>query len=272
MNNDWQGLLKEGIFYSPESMTFYKVFYAGMGNDDVRELPTQLNSCLHNSINVSLLARTKSRVAGCVGRYRDDNESDEADFDFKGYFTPLVPVEVGELHDYQSPLTFPISKRIVKALLMASDAHSQQKRKCDGSPYVQHLLEVQSLLVNIGDIRDEDIIIAGLLHDVLEDSETTKRDLLLEFGSRVASIVAALTDDKSLSLTERRDLTINKLEFAPKSIKLIKLADICSNAGALPLDWNKSRVGEYFSWLDQIALICKDANESLYNEYLVRRH
>jgi (p)ppGpp synthase/HD superfamily hydrolase len=160
----------------------------------------------------------------------------------------------------------------VKALLMASDAHSQQKRKCDGSPYVQHLLEVQSLLVNIGDIRDEDIIIAGLLHDVLEDSETTKRDLLLEFGSRVASIVAALTDDKSLSLTERRDLTINKLEFAPKSIKLIKLADICSNAGALPLDWNKSRVGEYFSWLDQIALICKDANESLYNEYLVRRH
>lgn len=67
-----------------------------------------------------------------------------------------------------------ISLRLAKALLIASKAHSKQRRKSDDSPYVDHLIEVQHLLTTSANVKDEDIIIAGLLHDVIEDSNVTQ--------------------------------------------------------------------------------------------------
>jgi (p)ppGpp synthase/HD superfamily hydrolase len=128
------------------------------------------------------------------------------------------------------------------------------------------------LLTNFGDFADEDIVLAGILHDVLEDTNLKYSELLKGFGSRVASIVSALTDDKTQTLQVRRQQAINKLGTSPKSVKIIKLADACSNASATPGSWTKEKVAEYFMWLDQIALSCRDASEELYLEYLSRRH
>ncbi|MFC4701505.1 HD domain-containing protein [Glaciecola siphonariae] len=118
-----------------------------------------------------------------MGRYRDDNEIDEANFEFEGYDIELTAV--GFEHYRAKPTSFvaPSLLRLNKALMLASRAHKYQRRKYDKSPYLNHLLEVQDLLVNTAQVRDEDIIIGGLLHDVIEDADVTKTDLLNEFGN-----------------------------------------------------------------------------------------
>ncbi|MFT6508312.1 MAG: hypothetical protein ACJAUK_002427, partial [Colwellia polaris] len=62
-----------------------------------------------------------------------------------------------------------------------------------------------------------------------------------------------------------------KLITAPQAIKQLKLADICSNASAIPASWTTDRLNEYFHWLDEIANICRTSSESLYQEYLTKR-
>ncbi len=271
MRKVWNKLLSEGIYYSFESMMFYKAFYSGMGNDDIRELPSSINDFLHRTISLNS-QNFKSKIsAACVGRYRDELEADEKSFDFEGYFIELVPVAVDTVEN--NPL-FSNSKpynRLSKALLFASKAHSQQRRKSDNSPYVEHLIEVMDLLANIGEIVDEDIIIAGILHDIIEDTKVTESELKINFGSRVSGIVLALTDDKTQPLANRRNWALKKLSSAPGSVKTIKLADACANASSIPESWADKRLTEYFLWLDQFTLECRGANKALYNEYLKRR-
>lgn len=271
MKKEWRKLLSEGIYYSHESLSFYKGFYCGMGMDDIRELPTSINSFLHQVVDVNSLAGQKISSGGCVGRYRDESENDETKFDFEGYFTELIEVDSNPVGDEPHSLQYKASKRISKALLIASKSHSRQHRKSDGSPYLNHLIEVMYLLVNVGNISDEDVVIGGLLHDILEDTELSKVELLQEFGSRVTSIVHSLSDDKTLPLFARRQQTIEKLNSAPMSVKLIKLSDACSNASAIPETWTKERLTDYYVCLDQVAFACSDASKSLYHDYLTRR-
>lgn len=264
-------MLSDGIYYSYESLSFYKVFYSGLGTDDIRELPSSLNSYLHRIVDLNSLTKNNKINSACVGRYHDANETDEVTFDFEGYFIGLFEVEIDVNCDELSMEVCNASKRLSKALLIAARAHSKQVRKSDGSPYILHLIEVMDLLTNIGDVSDEDIVLAGLLHDIIEDTKVTKSELLNSFGSRVANIVSALSDDKTLPLSVRRKLVIKKLNSAPRSVKTIKLADMCSNSSAVPKAWTTQRLAEYFQWIDLVALACRDANEPLYQEYLTRR-
>jgi guanosine-3',5'-bis(diphosphate) 3'-pyrophosphohydrolase len=271
MKQEWQKLLSEGIYYSYESLSFYKGFYAGLGIDDIRELPSSMNNYLHRIVNLSSLIKNRNINSACVGRYRDEHETDEVTFDFEGYSIGLFEVEINVNGDESSLDVCNASKRLSKALLIAARAHSKQIRKSDDSPYIGHLIEVINLLTNVGNVSDEDIVLGGILHDILEDTKVTRSELLNNFGSRVANIVSTLTDDKTLPLSARRQLVIKKLNSAPRSVKTIKLADLCSNSSALPKDWAKKRLTEYFLWIDQVALACRDANEALYQEYLTRR-
>ena len=84
-------------------------------------------------------------------------------------------------------------------------------------------------------------------------------------------MVKALTDDKSLSLEIRRQHILDKLPTASDNIRRIKLADVCSNASAIPVTWDEQRLTDYFLWLDQVAALCRESSEVLYQEYLVRR-
>ena len=85
-----------------------------------------------------------------------------------------------------------LSSRFVDALAFAIEAHGDQRRKGGAVTYAAHLLGAASLVLEAG--GDEDMAIAGLLHDTIEDTDTTARDLEAAFGERVASIVAACTD------------------------------------------------------------------------------
>tara|TARA_B110000211_G_scaffold234241_2_gene303080 strand:- start:335 stop:1171 length:837 start_codon:yes stop_codon:yes gene_type:complete len=268
MKDKYQSLLSDNIFYSPDTLTFYKISNEGMDNDDVRELTTAVNSYLHSMLCDEAFDYTESWTVACVGRYRDANEEDEKDLEFTKYFVNVVKVKTNTAELFKDPTSLNVtSLRLTKALLTASKAHMSQRRKSDDSPYINHLIEVQSLLATSANVKDEDIIIAGLLHDVIEDSDVTQMQIQGEFGSRIASLVAAVTDDKTLPLEKRRELAIKKLENAPKSVKLIKLADICSNAMAIPKGWNIERITSYFDWLDVIVVKCSNVSPELTSCY-----
>ena len=89
--------------------------------------------------------------------------------------------------------------KLLQAASFAAKKHRYQKRKGDDAePYVNHPLEVANLLANIGKVDDYDILIAAVLHDTIEDTETTKEELTELFGAKVSDYVMEVTDDKSL--------------------------------------------------------------------------
>jgi (p)ppGpp synthase/HD superfamily hydrolase len=162
-------------------------------------------------------------------------------------------------------------KLVSKALMLAAKGHAEQQRKSDNSPYINHLIEVMSLLVELAHETAPSVLCAAILHDSLEDTNITQSTILSEFGVEALEMVKALTDDKSLSLERRRQHILDKLPNASDNIRRIKLADVCSNASAIPVTWDEQRLTDYFLWLDQVAALCRVSSEVLYQEYLVRR-
>jgi len=93
----------------------------------------------------------------------------------------------------------------VKALAFASRKHSQQRRKDkDASPYINHPIALVSILAVEAGIHDPDVLCAALLHDTIEDTETSVEELVETFGGHVASLVQEVTDDKGLPKAERK--------------------------------------------------------------------
>ncbi len=161
--------------------------------------------------------------------------------------------------------------KLLKALSIASIAHKDQKRKGDGgAPYINHLIEVASLLSEYAQIDDDGVLEAAILHDILEDTTIQKETLLKEFGERVLSYIQSVTDDKTLSLSERRKAQLEHISAAPVEVKLIKLADHCSNVASIPPAWDKARIIEYLEWSHQVASKCFEANENLAKIYMDR--
>ena len=79
---------------------------------------------------------------------------------------------------------------LLSAVQFSADKHRDQRRKDkEASPYINHPIYVATLLATIAEIRDPDILVAAILHDTIEDTETTPKELLSTFGSRVCSLV-----------------------------------------------------------------------------------
>ena len=89
--------------------------------------------------------------------------------------------------------------RILQAAHFAAIKHAGQRRRgAQASPYINHPIEVALHLSAVGQVEDEDILIAALLHDTIEDTDTSREEITGEFGERVAFLVTECTDDKSL--------------------------------------------------------------------------
>ncbi len=103
--------------------------------------------------------------------------------------------------------------RILKAVEFAADKHQFQVRKDPNStPYIIHPIGVAENLLVIGHVRDPNVLIAALLHDTVEDTETSFEEIIEHFGVTVHDYVVEVTDDKSLEKAERKRLQI---EYAP---------------------------------------------------------
>jgi GTP diphosphokinase / guanosine-3',5'-bis(diphosphate) 3'-diphosphatase len=147
--------------------------------------------------------------------------------------------------------------RLLQALDFAAERHSGQRRKGpDAAPYVNHLIEVATLVANVGQVDDADVLIAAVLHDVLEDTPTSADEVTERFGERVCGFVRALSDDKSLPRQRRREITLEELPEMEALVKVIKLADLSSNIKLLPPNWSYDRKLEYLVWSERAATIC----------------
>lgn len=143
--------------------------------------------------------------------------------------------------------------RILDSLVFAAQRHQPQKRKDpENLPYIVHPIRVADHLLAIGGVRDTDIIIAALLHDTVEDTDTTFDEIENLFGSRVSGFVREVTDDKSLTKQERKALQFEHAAEKTAGAAQIKLADKLDNltdmAKGPPVDWEPARVEEYFRW------------------------
>jgi len=142
---------------------------------------------------------------------------------------------------------------LFKALTFAAYKHRHQFRKgINPAPYINHSIAVADLLVNVGNVSDAETIVAALLHDTVEDTETTLIELESEFGPTVSELVAELSDDKSLPKDQRKRLQVQHAATLSRSARLIKLADKTCNlrdvVGDPPDGWSLQRKQEYFDW------------------------
>lgn len=147
-----------------------------------------------------------------------------------------------------------LMKKILRAAHFAAHKHRDQRRKDQvASPYINHPLALAHVLSNeIKDTLDEDVIVAAILHDTIEDTDTTPEEIHAAFGQQVLDMVLEVTDDKRLPKAERKRLQIEHAPHLSEGAKLVKLADkICNlrDMHASPPDqWPLSRRIEYFDW------------------------
>jgi guanosine-3',5'-bis(diphosphate) 3'-pyrophosphohydrolase len=93
---------------------------------------------------------------------------------------------------------------LLKAIAFAAEKHRHQRRKDpEASPYINHPIDLANVLVQEGRVLDTTVLIAAILHDTLEDTETTPEELAAAFGGEVRDIVIEVTDNKKLNANAR---------------------------------------------------------------------
>ena len=159
--------------------------------------------------------------------------------------------------------------RISRALDYAAQKHSAQKRKgVAQEPYIIHLSEVALLLAEATEGRDANLVIAGLLHDCIEDQGVTYEEIVALFGEDVAGLVRDVTDDKSIpEKAERKRLQVVNAPHKSERARMLKIADKIANLRAIksspPEDWDAVRKKEYFSWAKEVVAGCGTASAYL---------
>jgi len=151
--------------------------------------------------------------------------------------------------------------RIEEAMRFACEAHKTQTRKSDGSPYVVHPLMCAHMLTRKG--FEDDVIIAALLHDVLEDTGVAKETIRAQFGNHVLEIVEGVTEDKTLPWEERKAKYVDMVRSSSKEAKAVSIADKIHNLQSLlfayeeygPALWEKFNKGKKEKvWFEELCL------------------
>jgi guanosine-3',5'-bis(diphosphate) 3'-pyrophosphohydrolase len=163
---------------------------------------------------------------------------------------------------------------LLKAIEFASRKHSTQRRKgVDASPYINHPIAVAYLLADTGGVTDLVTLTAAVLHDTIEDTETTVKELDEHFGQTVRKVVEEVTDDKKLDKAVRKQLQIEHAPHLSPRAKAIKMADKIANLRDVvqspPQDWDLERRIEYLDWTEKVVTGCRGTNaalEKLYDE------
>lgn len=168
---------------------------------------------------------------------------------------------------------------ILKSLEFAASRHRKQFRKGeDKSPYINHPIQVASLLANEGGEKEPVLLIAAILHDVVEDTVDTpdeKQELINQirelFGEQVLFLVLEVTDDKSLEKQERKRLQVEQVPHKSDNAKKLKIADKIMNVRDItnnpPTWWTLQRILEYFNWAEKVVEGLRGVNSKLENMF-----
>ena len=157
---------------------------------------------------------------------------------------------------------------VFEALQFAALKHRDQRRKdLEASPYINHPIALANVLWREGGVRDPAVIVAALLHDTIEDTDTSPGELREHFGRQVAGIVLEVTDDRSLARADRKRLQVSHAPRLSREAKLVKLADKICNLRDMgqspPLTWPLSRQREYFDWARRVVDGLRGASPAL---------
>ena len=166
----------------------------------------------------------------------------------------------------------------IKAVAFAADKHRNQRRKdAAASPYINHPIALVNVLANEGGITNNDVLCAAMLHDTIEDTETTEAELRLAFGDKITAIVLEVTDDKSLDKATRKQQQIEHAPHISIEAKMVKLADkICNLRDILatpPAGWPLERKLAYFEWANDVVAGLRGTNiklERVFDELLLQ--
>ena len=149
-------------------------------------------------------------------------------------WTPLQPVKLPEESAAE------INRNVSRAITFATERHAGQVRKGTVLPYIVHPLEVLCILS--GMTTRSDILVAGVLHDTLEDTATTPEEIREIFGEAVLELVTFNSEDKSKSWQERKAHTIEELRLTRADKQMVVMADKVANLRSMRNDYH--RVGE----------------------------
>ncbi|KAG8575358.1 hypothetical protein GDO81_009536 [Engystomops pustulosus] len=146
---------------------------------------------------------------------------------------------------------------VLEAAHFAAEKHKAQRRKdVEETPYINHPIGVSRILSHEAGISDLSVLQAALLHDTVEDTNTTFLEIEEKFGPEVRRIVEEVTDDKTLPKMTRKQQQIEHAPHCSHKAKLVKLADKLYNLRDLkrstPKGWSEDRVQEYFQWAFQV--------------------
>lgn len=147
--------------------------------------------------------------------------------------------------------------QLLDAVLFAAERHRNQRRKdVEASPYINHPIALAHLLSTTGNVADLAVLQAAVLHDTIEDTETTEAELRERFGDEVTEIVLEVSDNKALPKQRRKELQVEHAPHKSRGAALVKLADKTCNlrdiALAPPADWSLQRRQEYFDWAKRV--------------------
>jgi guanosine-3',5'-bis(diphosphate) 3'-pyrophosphohydrolase len=157
---------------------------------------------------------------------------------------------------------------LLEALEFSAERHRNQRRKGRGaSPYINHAIEVATVLATLGGVTDVTTLMGAVLHDTLEDTQTSPAELEARFGPAVRRVVEEVTDDKRLPKELRKQLQVERAPGASERAKLIKLADKICNARDMtrdpPAGWPIERRREYLDWTERVVAGCRGSNAAL---------
>ena len=157
-------------------------------------------------------------------------------------------------------------------IIRAAQFSAWKRRKSHGAePYINHPLDLAHVLWFEGKVRDPSVIAAALLHDTIEDTQTTLGELQGEFGNTVASLVMEVTDESTVHWRLRKRLQISRARSSTWGAKQIKLADKICNLrdmiASAPKGWSIERVRNYFDWAKEVIDQLRGANPLLERKF-----
>ncbi len=158
---------------------------------------------------------------------------------------------------------------LLKAIEFASTKHRDQRRKdAAKAPYINHCIRVAAIAETIGLITDPEQLMAAVLHDTIEDTDTTELEISSLFGERVLNLVKEMSDDKSLDKQRRKELQVEHAPHVSEDVAPLKLADKIANCEDMlvsaPQGWAQERVLTYYEWSDAVIQRLPRVNEALY--------
>lgn len=159
-------------------------------------------------------------------------------------------------------------EQLLTAIAFSAEKHRNQRRKdADASPYINHPIQVAEVLFRVGGVREVAVLVGAILHDTIEDTETSPAEIATLFGEDIVRIVLEVTDDKRLPKHERKRLQIEQAPMKSLAARLIKLGDKICNVrdvvNAPPVHWTMERRREYLDWTERVIAGIRGTNERL---------